>query len=58
MYFIPLTVKQICRKYNEEALQDWDGGISIGGRRITNLIYSDDTTLIAETKNVLIAIME
>ena len=39
-----------------EALEDWDGGISIGGRRITNLRYADDTTLIAETKNDIIAI--
>ena len=35
-----------------EALEDWDGGISIGGRRITNLRYADDTILIAETKNI------
>ena len=41
-----------------EALEDWDGGISIGGRMITNLRYADETTLIAETKNDLIAIME
>ena len=41
-----------------EALEDWDGGISIGGRRITNLRYADDSSLIAETKNNLIAIME
>ena len=41
-----------------ETLADWDGGISIGGRKITNLRYVDDTTLIAETKNDLIAIME
>ena len=41
-----------------EALEDWDGGISIGGRRITNLRYADDTTLIAETKNDIIVIME
>ena len=33
-------------------------GTSIGGRRITNLIYTDDITLIAETKNDLIKIME
>ena len=43
---------------NITALEDWDGGISIGGRRITNLRYAGDTTLIAETKNYLIAIME
>ena len=41
-----------------EALEDWDWGMSIGGRRITNLRYADDTTLIAEIKNDLIAIME
>ena len=41
-----------------ETLEYWDGGISIGGRRINNLRYADDTTLIAETKNDLIAIME
>ena len=27
-----------------EALEGWDGGISIGCRRTTNLIYADDTT--------------
>ena len=41
-----------------EALEDWDGEISIRGRRITNLRYADDTTLIAETKKDIIAIME
>ena len=41
-----------------EVLEDWDGGISIGGKRITNLIYADDTTLNAETKKDLIEIME
>ena len=41
-----------------EALEDWDGGISIGGRMINNMRYADDTTLITETKNNLIAIME
>ena len=40
-----------------EALEYWDGGISIGGRRITNLRYADDTTLIAKTKNNIIEIM-
>ena len=35
-----------------------DGEISIDGRRITNLRYADDITLIIETKNDLIEIME
>ena len=41
-----------------EELEDWDGGISIGGRKTTNLRYTDFTTLFAETKNYLIEIME
>ena len=34
-------------------LEKWDKGISIGGRKVTNLRYSDDTTLIAGTKDDL-----
>lgn len=35
------------------ALEDWDGGISIGGRKINNLSYADDTTLIASSEEEL-----
>ena len=31
-------------------LEKWDKGISIGGRKITNIRYADDTTLVAATK--------
>ena len=34
-------------------LEKWDKGISIGGRRVTNLRFADDTTLIAGTKDDL-----
>ena len=54
----PLLFNIYAEKIMRKALEDWDGGISIGGRMITNLRYADDTTLIAETKNDLIAIME
>ena len=54
----PLLFNIYAENIMRDALEDWDGGISIGGRRITNLRYADDTTLIAETKNDLIAIME
>ena len=54
----PLLFKIYAENIMREALEYWDGGISIGDRRITNLRYADDTTLIAETKNDLIAIME
>ena len=54
----PLLFNIYAENIMREALEDWDGGISIGGRMITNLRYADDTTLIAETKNDLIAIIE
>ena len=54
----PILFNIYAENIMREALEDWDGGISIGGRMITNLRYADDTTLIAETKNDLIAIME
>ena len=36
-----------------DVLEKWDKGISIGGRKVTNLRYADDTTLIAGTKDDL-----
>ncbi len=32
-----------------EALLDYDGGINIGGQRISNMRYADDIVLIAES---------
>ena len=36
-----------------DVLEKWDKGINIDGRKITNLRYADDTTLIAGTKDDL-----
>ena len=36
-----------------KALDGWDGGISIGGQKISNLRYADDTTAIAPTESEL-----
>ena len=41
-----------------EALEEWESGISIGGRMVTNLRYADDTTLLAGTKEDLIELVE
>ena len=41
-----------------EALEEWETGISIGGRIVTNLRYADDTTLLAGTKEDLTEIVE
>ena len=40
-----------------EALEEWEKGISIGGRMVTNLRYADDTTLLAGTKEDLIELV-
>ena len=41
-----------------KSLEEWESGISIGGRMVTNLIYADDTTLLAGTKEELIELVE
>ena len=39
-----------------EALED--GGVTIGGQRITNLRYADDTTLVCKIKESLANLLE
>ena len=36
-----------------EALEEWESGIGVGGRMVTNLGHADDTTLLAGTKEDL-----
>ncbi len=43
----PLLFNIYGERIIREALENWSGGISIGGRKISNLRYADDTTLIA-----------
>jgi len=33
-----------------QATQEWNRGISMGGRKISNLRYADDTVLLAQTE--------
>ena len=51
----------LCNIYAEnimrEALEEWERGISIGGRMVTNLRYADDTTLLAGTKEDLVELV-
>ena len=40
------------------ALDEWKGGFSVGGHKINNLRYADDTTLIASSIDELIEMVE
>ena len=54
----PLLFNIYAEKIMRKALDNWEGGIGIGGRVVANLRYVDDTTLIDGTKEDLIEIME
>ena len=44
---------------NHERRDTWlPGGISIGGKKLSNLRYADDTTLLAESEGELIQVIE
>ena len=47
-------------KYSSSSLlsDKWDKGIGIGGRKVSNLRYADDTTLIAGNREDLIELIE
>lgn len=40
-----------------ESLDGWSGGITVGGKKISNLRFADDTTLIAATEGELIELL-
>ena len=39
-------------------LEELDEGVNIGGTRINNFRYADDTTLLAESKEYLITLIK
>ena len=49
----PLLFNIYEERIMRDVLEKWDKGISISGRKVTNLRYADDTTLIAVTKDDL-----
>ena len=49
----PLLFNIYAERIMRDVLEKLDKDISIGGRKVTNLRYADDTTLIAETKDDL-----
>ena len=53
----PLLFNIYAENTMREALGEWERGISIGGRMVTNPRYADDTTPIAGTKEDLIKLV-
>ena len=49
----PLQFNIYAERIMRDVLEKWDKSISIGGRKVTNLRYADDTTLISGTKDDL-----
>jgi len=41
-----------------KALDCWEGGVVIGGRRMDNLRYADDTTFIAKDEQEMSSLIE
>ncbi|VEN43850.1 unnamed protein product [Callosobruchus maculatus] len=40
-----------------QVLDNWNGGITIGGSKISNLRFADDTTLIVASQEELVALL-
>ena len=58
LQFTPLLFNIYAENIMREALEEWESGISIGGRKVTKLRYADDTTRLAGTKEDLIELVE
>ena len=53
----PLLFNIYAENIMREALDKWNKGIGIGGRKVSNLRYADDTTLIAGNREDLIKLI-
>ena len=50
---LPAVSVKISRAYCSPGLEETEAGIKIAGRKINNLRYADDTTLMAESEEEL-----
>ena len=54
LYVVTLLIQLICRvHYLNASLDETQAGIKIAGRNFNNLIYVDNTTLMAESEEEL-----
>ena len=49
----PILFNIYAERIIRDIFDDWHGGISFGGRKVTNLRYADDTTILASSKREL-----
>ena len=54
----PLLYNVYSEVVMRRVLEDWNGGVKIGGRRFSNLRYADDTLLIANSPEELLEFLE
>ena len=54
LYIVTLLIELICRVHHEKCwAKGSTDGIKIAGRNINNLRYADDTTLMAESEELM-----
>ena len=58
IYPLTTAIQHLRRNIMKEALEEWESGLSIGGRIVTNLWYADDTTLLAGNKQDCVELVE
>ena len=57
MYIILQLFNIYAERIMRDALGDFLGGVTIGGQRITNLRYADDTTLVCNSRKELMDLL-
>ena len=59
LYIVTLLIELICRVHHEKCwAKGSTDGIKIAGRNINNLRYADDTTLMAESEELMSLLMK
>ncbi|CAI6375606.1 unnamed protein product [Macrosiphum euphorbiae] len=54
----PLLFNIYGERIMRHATQEWNGGVSIGGNKISNLRYADDTVLLAKSEMEMANLLE
>ena len=59
LYIVTLLIELICRVHHEKCwAKGSTDGLKVAGRNINNLRYADDTTLMAESEELMSLLMK